>query len=222
MNARTPEQSGSGRSLIPALLALVAGVAILLLANAARANCAEPTSYEPAVSGNTVTICPRNWQERGCPDPNGMLREDVATGAVVRLAEQCAEPPGAGGENDPACYVDECVPPGQYRYGFAVPYECEPASCGTAYFFPVTVADALADCQRTVAGSEPVAADAVPWSGDDEEICGYGGGGGGDGGCALTAGAPTPLLVFGAQALALLAGLGLLWARRARRARSRA
>jgi hypothetical protein len=32
------------------------------------------------------------------------------------------------------CYVDECVPKGSCRYGFAKPYECCTACVGTSYF----------------------------------------------------------------------------------------
>jgi len=217
MHAQNTEESGSGRSLLPALLAAAVGLGILFFANAASANCAEPTSYEIAVEGNTVTVCPRNFQGRGCPDPDGMLREALAGGAVVKLDDRCSDPAGAGADDDPACYVDECVPPGEYRYGFALPYSCESASCGTYYFTPVTVTAAVGNCQPSDGGA-PQSAAGVPWSGDDDEICGYGGDDDGEGGGCAAGGAPPPIVVFGAQGLALLAGLALILARRARRA----
>ena len=63
-----------------------------------------------------------------------LLREDVASGDVVQLAAYCAECGPCQGFGDETCFFDECVPAGTYRYGFLVPYECEPASDTTDYY----------------------------------------------------------------------------------------
>jgi len=87
---------------------------------------------------------------------NPMLRQDEATGAVYEVT--------ACDEN--GCFVDECVPPGTYRYGLATPPQCD---CGggnyIAYFGEVTVANALApDCVPTSGRPPPVAySGAPPW-----------------------------------------------------------
>ena len=145
-------------------------------ASSARANCAAPTTYSLAVKGNTVTVSLWNFRGRTCPDPGGMLREDVSTGEVLKLADFCAADAGR--------YVDECVPPGTYRYGLATPYVCEPASCGTSYYETATVSSTLGGCVRSDGNLGPTAASGVPW-GDSDLVCSHatdGGAGGGTGG----------------------------------------
>lgn len=134
-------------------------VAITLAAPSVRANCARPVSYDARVAGNTVEIEPVNFEGRGCPDASGMLRKDVATGAIVRLFDQCAE----------KSYVDECVPPGRYRYGFGAPYVCAPSACSTDYFTEVEVTAPLPPTCVSRAKAEP----AVPW-GASRSVCTYG------------------------------------------------
>ena len=197
--------------------------ALFTAATPARANCARPVGYEAVVTGNTVQVTPINFDERACPDPKGMLRETPSTGEIVKLADYCVA------TDELAAYVDECVPPGTYRYGFASPFECSPSSCGTAYFVEATVTDALATtCTRSTGNSAPANASAVPWEDEATIGGGQGGGdqgggdqgggdqGGGDqdgGGCSvgLTPGAGSVLVV---NALALIAGVGLMRRRR--------
>lgn len=138
--------------------AVFLAAAALLSAGDASANCARPVSYEARVEGNTVEIEPVNFSNRACPDASGMLRQDVRTGAVVRVADRCKEKK----------YVDECVPPGTYRYGFGAPYECSSAACSTDYFVDVEVTAALA-C--AVPSLPPARA---PW-GRSRSVCSYGG-----------------------------------------------
>src|SRR5262245_15757631 len=101
-----------------ALLAvtLLLGVAV---PGRALANCAQPTTYDATTAGNTVTVCLANFGARQCPD-QGLLRQNPTSGEVVTLAD-C---------NSSACFVDECVPVGTYRYGLRTPYACNSASCG--------------------------------------------------------------------------------------------
>jgi hypothetical protein len=106
-------------------LALAAAAAAVMANGDALANCAMPSTYQVTVTGNTVTICPWNLEARGCPDADGMLR--VSEGAAVRIADLCEADAG-----DDGCYVDECVPKGQYQYGFARPYACCRYCCGTS------------------------------------------------------------------------------------------
>ena len=169
-------------------LALLASVG--LFAGRARANCARPVGYEATVVGSTVEIESISFERRRCPDPAGMLRENVATGHVVKLADVCtpsdasaageeagSEAGGADDEPHPAAhatpaYVDRCVPPGKYRYGFANPYECQPSSCSTDFYVEVTVEAPLsAGCRRPGGERPPAPFAAAPWK-NEQAICG--------------------------------------------------
>lgn len=163
----------------------------------ATANCARPVGYDVSVTGNQVTICPENWVGRGCPDPGGMLRQDISSGRAVRLPDRCSM--NAAGKS---CYVDTCVAPGQYRYGFAVPYECYKPACSTNYFAEAEVTAA----EPCPAGSALQVA-SVPW-GDSAVVCHYGG-------CA-TGLSSVAMPVLGLQALLIVCGL-LIWRRQRRR-----
>jgi MYXO-CTERM domain-containing protein len=162
----------------PQILALAAlPIALVVAASPASANCARPVGYDAAVTGNTVKVEPVNFDARACPDADGMLRQTVSTGEIVKLADFCQ----AG--NELAAYVDECVPAGTYRYGFAKAYECAAEACDTSYFVEATVTDTLAaDCARSDGNAAPAAATSVPWK-DDAVICSYQ-----EGPCPLTGG----------------------------------
>jgi hypothetical protein len=186
-------------------MARTASLAVMLLLlgvvvpDRALANCAEPTTYQATAAGNTVTVCLRNFGARQCPD-QGLLRQNPANGELVSLAD-C---------DSNACFVDECVPQGTYRYGLKDPYACNSASCGTYYFAEATVSTALGSCTRTSGFTGPTAfTGGAPW-GNNPQICGYGP----SCGCASTgAGA-----VFALNAVAL--GAGLLLRARERKRRS--
>jgi hypothetical protein len=187
-------------------MARTASLAVVLLLGVvvpgrALANCAEPTTYQATATGNTVVVCLRNFGARQCPD-QGLLRQDPAAGELVSLAD-C---------DSNACFVDECVPEGTYRYGLRTPYACNSASCGTYYFTEVTISTAPGSCTRTSGFTGPTAfTGGAPW-GNNPQICGYGGGP--PCGCASTsAGA-----VFALNAVAL--GAGLLLRARGRTRRS--
>lgn len=96
--------------------AFVLGV-ILVWASPARANCAMPSGYAIDVQGSTVRVELMNFQGRVCPDSSGLLRQEVSTGQVVKLAAFCEATDGGPS----TMYVDECVPPGTYHYGLAAP-----------------------------------------------------------------------------------------------------
>jgi len=127
-----------------------------------------PATYRATVRGSQVIICPQMLNERPCPQPEGMLRQEVASGRVVRIADRCTGerplPPGVLAEAPAsakrACYVDECVPPGRYRYGYARPLEC--MGSGSQYFTEVEVTAPLApDCKRE--GAAPAPVPRAPW-----------------------------------------------------------
>lgn len=154
-----------------ALATLLAALgASVTWSSAASANCARPAGYHIAVENNAVTICPSNHGHRACPDSGGMLRENRASKEVVELAAFCS----GTGYSGP-CYLDECVPPGTYRYGFATPYDCCASCCSTDYFQQITVEAPLPQgCTRTPGNDAPQAfAGSIPW-GDDRTICEYG------------------------------------------------
>jgi hypothetical protein len=148
------------------LLAVAVVLTSLAVPALARADCAAPERYQSAVNTNTVVVCAQGEESNSCPEPGGMLRVDVATGGVAKLPSSCVSPPssladGGGGLIATSCYEDECVPPGTYQYGFAVPYPaCSGESCGTEYAVVVTVTSPLASCASdagalTDAGSAP-------------------------------------------------------------------
>ena len=178
--------------------ALVVAV-VLCPARESLANSAAPTTYTTTVEGNRVTVCPWNFDDRMCPD-EGLVRKKVGSRDAVRLSDCDAE----------RCFVDECVPPGEYQYGFAKPYACVPASASTDYFVEVEVAaeGEPGACQRTEGFAGPVPhPDGAPW-GLDRTVCQYG-----PMGCSCNEGAA----VISVNALVLAAGLLLL--RRHRRQR---
>ncbi len=206
------------------LVALAAGAVLATASAGARANCAIPTTYAVTVAGSTVTICPRSYQDRGCPDPDGMLRASATE--TVRIADHCSSVGSREG-----CYVDECVPQGTYRYGFARPYDCCAYCCGTDYYATAVVTEAPPpDCGRSDAGAGSVAGGATdgpesvaPADWPSRVICDYGGGnaeptvGAGSGcSCALAVGGSATKLVLGANGLLVL--LGLLLGRQRRSA----
>lgn len=104
--------------------------------------------YGISETGGTVIVCLETHSTRTCPDL-GLLREEVSSGDVVRIAT-C--------EGD--CFVDECVPAGAYRYGLAEAYSCEDSIYDTAYFGEVEVVGAEG-CTRTRPEPEPDSG--VPW-----------------------------------------------------------
>lgn len=184
--------------LRPAALAFVS-LTLLAVPLRARANCAAPVTYRSTVTDRTVSICPENFGARSCPD-EGLLRRNSQSGEAVVVTDCDAA----------KCFVDECVPPGTYQYGFVNPYECHRSSCGTYYFVDVTVSAPDGACTRSAGRNAPAAfTGTVPW-GSKAQICGYGAGPS----CASTGGPSA--VVFSVNGLALLLGIVLL--RRRRRA----
>lgn len=128
-----------------------------------------PASYRATADGNTVIICPELRNDRACPQPEGMLRQNIVTGEVVRLAQSCTNHrPGGAAPNAGACYIDECVPPGTYRYGYASPLTCVGST--TFYYAEVQVGGKLDAACRRSGGSQPTAVKRVPW-GSSPYVC---------------------------------------------------
>jgi hypothetical protein len=124
-----------------------------LLALPARADPASG-GYIATVTDNTVKVC-LSFSSCG----SAMLRQ-AAGGVVVRLA-------GSLNSNASNCYLDECVPPGTYRYGCETPLAC--ACDSPPYWASATVTEALdAGCTRRPGDSPPAPASGVPWTGDQE------------------------------------------------------
>jgi MYXO-CTERM domain-containing protein len=141
------------------LLSLPLFIASLVAPAVAHADCAEPPSYFAAVEANTVVVCPL-YATDGCPETGGMLRVDVATGAVAKLPTSCVPPPASLSQSEAtACYQDECVPPGTYQYGYAEPFAC--AECGAESATVVTVTSALSGCVSDAGALED--AGSAPW-----------------------------------------------------------
>lgn len=184
----------------------------LLAPRLAAANCAQPVGYNvteapaPGGTNGTVRICSESFGGRKCPDPGGLLRENVATGEVVRLPDRC------DGDGEEPCWIDVCVPAGTYRYGLADPYDCYSSSCGTYYWEEIEVTGAPGACTPDDgSGTTPVAA--TPW-GENRTICDYGGTDEDDPtGCSVASTPVVPAAVFG---LNLLVAAIALRARRRR------
>ncbi len=128
------------------LLSLVSLVFVAVAARPVLAVCMGAQEYRVSPLGSTLIIIPTNFQRRRCPDPDGLLRQNVDTGQVVKI-DACIGTDG---------FLDECVPPGKYRYGLAMPYRCCEACCNTDYFTELTIAIAPpANCDATRMPDKP-------------------------------------------------------------------
>lgn len=154
-----------------ALLVMIPTILIVNTPSDARA-VPPPATYYAQAEGSSVTICNKMLNKRTCPQPRGMLRQNVATGRVVRLGQHCTDrrvkAPNVITEGSTgACYLDECVRPGTYRYGLARPLKC--MGSASYYYHEVTVTQALpAACTR--GGPAPTAVKRTPWS-DSPYVC---------------------------------------------------
>jgi hypothetical protein len=197
-----------------------AGLALLLVPTAARADCANGADYSAQVSasdagtgGNSVTVCLMYTKATyTCGQSGGIVRQNEQTGELDQLADFCVASSYGGGP----CYLDECVPPGTYRYGLATAFDCSQAGCGTVGLFTeATVTTPLpADCERSMGNSAPVETSTpAPWgSGEDptsEKNCG---------GCGCTSTTDSAVLSVDAAAIVLGVGIWFGSRRRARRA----
>jgi hypothetical protein len=139
-----------------------------VVSRGAFAVCMNAYTYTPSVLGNSVIVTPDNPLRRVCKQgkAEALLRQNIATGEVVRMPDRCS---GEG-------WLDECVPKGGYRYGFATPYVCCQACCHTDFFVEVLIQqDPPADCEanRIPDNPKPVRyTGAAPWGGA-KEICGF-------------------------------------------------
>jgi hypothetical protein len=186
--------------------------AAVLAPSAGRADCSRGADYQITVATNSVTVCTVS-SARKCGSTVTLLRQNEADGSVVAVANACSSN---------GCYVDECVPAGTYRYGYATAYDCNEAGCGSVGLFSVaTVTSALAvDCAPTNGGTPTATSLTPPWgpgTGDPKmtglKSCP-------DGGCS-TAPGDDPVVLFDLLVVAL--GLAIVGWRtwRSRRATPR-
>jgi hypothetical protein len=144
-------------------LIIVPFIAVSLWSASAFANCSGHEDYTADVQGNTVTVRPVNASERECGAGETLLREALDgadSGTIVALPEQCEED-----STELAGFVDDCVPPGLYAYGFEEPYDCDSGACSAVYNVHVLVTAALPeDCTPS---AEPTEAAEVPWDSAD-------------------------------------------------------
>jgi hypothetical protein len=130
---------------------------VLAMPRLASGDAVSRDEYRIWIHDNTVGVCVYGETTRRCPGGGDLLREEPSTGAVVRLPDVCTSG---------SCYVDECVPPGDYRYGYAEPLACESAS-GTDYFGTAEVTTPLDTCERRPDNPGPADyAGTVPWNDD--------------------------------------------------------
>jgi hypothetical protein len=148
------------------LLSLVVLVFVAVAARPVWAICTGAQEYRVSAAGSSLIIIPTNFQQRRCPDPAGMLRQNVDTGQVVKI-DACIGTDG---------FLDECVPPGKYRYGLGMPYKCCQSCCKTEFFTELTIAvPPPANCDATRMPDKPRPmpyTGAVPW-GNSSSICDY-------------------------------------------------
>jgi hypothetical protein len=148
------------------LLSLVALLFVAVAARPVLAVCMGAQEYRVSAAGSSLIIIPTNFQSRRCPDPGGLLRQNVDTGQVVKI-DACIGTDG---------FLDECVPPGKYRYGLGMPYRCCQACCKTEFFTELTIAlPPPANCDATRMPDKPRPTPytgAVPW-GNTSSICDY-------------------------------------------------
>ena len=193
------------------------GCAVWLLAlsytSPASANCAAPVTYEFEVESNTVIIKPLNEFMRGCPAPDGLLRQNRNTGETVRLPDECGPDKDHFEYYENRSFIDECVPAGTYRYGFAEPYDCVSYACGTYRFAEVEVRTSLGNCERTHPDAVPTPVAQAPWHNKSDTICDYAGSD--DEGCAAVPPGGRAVLTIDLSAGAV--ALGVLLMRRRRR-----
>ena len=115
-------------------LKYVAAAAVIIGGAHLAYGALQPSGYRSEIKGSAVEITPYGpADDRPCPDPSGLLREDVRTGETVVL-RKAREAAGGG-----CVYVDDCAPVGTYRYGLAAPFVCRPSSVGTDFFTAVEV-----------------------------------------------------------------------------------
>jgi len=180
---------------------LVGGIGVVLVPSLSKADCATGPEYYVSLNKTSFTVCASSGG-RDCGSSVAMLRQNVADGSVVVIGNNC----------DSRCYVDECVPPGTYRYGYATPYDCSQTGCGGGIVLfreatmPVWTSS---ECTRTDDVAAPIATSITPpWgtgsadAGVDRYLaCNSGGG------CTTVTKARRTVRMFDAFAL----GLGLLF-----------
>ena len=118
--------------LSPAL-ALASALTTSAMTAAALADYCVPTAYQVAVQGNTVTICPEGLEGVPC---SGELWREGDDGIIVEVGKcvpTSAMTPFMADAGESPCYVDECVPPGKYRYLFFRAFQCCPMSPWTDF-----------------------------------------------------------------------------------------
>lgn len=133
---------------------MVAGACTFVTGSAIA--CPAPATYLTSVEGNTVRVL----SQRACSADATLLREDIVTGAIVRVSATCAS----------GWFVDACVAPGQYRYGLESPSMPPDSSCTCGpyeYYGAATVSQALPNSCASQDVADP---DGVAWS-DDPTIC---------------------------------------------------
>jgi hypothetical protein len=197
-------------------LASVLLLAPLVLPRAARADSVAETdtTYLVQAEGSTVTVSlSDSYSDFPCGGSTPLLRQDEATGAAVELTS-C----DGGGD-----YVDECVPPGTYRYGLATPPQCKAGIADIAFFGEVTVSSVLSpSCVRTSGHMPPVAySGALPW-GDAAGDAGVTTGITCPASCACRAASTFDKGVLSLQMFAVATGLAMMRRRTRRRLRTAA
>jgi hypothetical protein len=116
--------------MVCALLAVVAQMLTTRVAMADVPACpAWLGGYVATVDAGSVIVCPTTANPPAyqstttCPFDTGMVRVDVSTGYAKQFLGPCVADPSAGSDRDAStpCFLDPCVPPGTYEYGYQIP-----------------------------------------------------------------------------------------------------
>lgn len=211
-------QRGRGLGRVAWGFALLVGFLVtLVLPLQARGDAPvfNSAKYRIFVIRNSVLICIDNTSNalpghiHNCGSTGqSMIRVNLGDQSAMKLAMDCAEPT-SDCRYCSKCYLDECVPPGTYRYG-AIP---EVPHCGE-YYGEVKVTNPLLNCTRSPGFSAPMAYTPAPaWSTAAlaPRPCDFGS----QDGCQM---AGVSLVVLEMQVLVGLAAL-FVWVRRRRRTR---
>ncbi len=123
--------------------------------------CVFNAGYTATVNGARVQVTPWDYT---FPDNlpqtcSTLLRQNVTSGEVIRLEAPCQVDAGMCQD-----FVDECVPPGTYRYGCEIPFKNTGAYCSIQFYTEVTVTGgSQADCLSDGSQPAPVSPEVVPW-----------------------------------------------------------
>ena len=128
----------------------------------ARADSAPPIGYSLSRDGQAVTICADSSAAAYTCGGGGHVLRVAADGSTAYvLADSCVDTTWR------TCWLDPCVPPGDWRYGLVDPLPC--SSTGTMAWEQIHVDSLIGwNCAAAPEGGTPWDG-VLPW--DDQWVC---------------------------------------------------